>query len=92
MANPSLSVLGLAMDFFLSERQFNRKLKKASGFSPNNFIREIRLNQAYQMLLSGKYQTVKSVAKTVGYKRVDYFSNLFEEWYNYRPLDLLNTF
>lgn len=92
MANPELTILSMAMEFFLSERQFYRKLNRLTGMTPNIFLREIRLKKAYELLISGKYNKVKEVAAIIGYKRVDYFSNLFAAKYKFKPLELLISY
>lgn len=80
----------LAFDLFLSPRQLFRKVKAATGKTPNLYLRELRLQKAKQLLLSGECETVKEVAIQVGYLRVDYFSKLFEQAYGERPTILLN--
>ena len=89
LSNSKLTMSKIAADLFLSERQLFRKVKKLTGKTPNLFLQELRLKKARQLLLSGNYETIKEVAHQVGYKRVDYFSNLFEKQYHQRPLDLL---
>lgn len=92
LENSHFRVSDLASELHYSERQFYRKIKKLSGMTANNFVRNVKLEKARELLLSGKYQTLKQVAYEVGYLRVDYFSNLFEEKYNQRPIELLDQF
>lgn len=89
MSNSKLTVPNIASALFMSERQLFRQVKKLTGKTPNLFLQETRLKRAKQLLLSKKYNTIKAVAFEVGYKRVDYFANLFEKQYHQRPLDLL---
>lgn len=91
LSNPQLSIPTIAADLFISERQLFRKVKELTGNTPNHFLQEIRLQEAYHLLLSGQYATVKEVAGAIGYKRVDYFSNLFENKYGQRPLTMLSS-
>lgn len=88
--NVHLTVGDLASQLFLSERQFFRRIKQLTGSPPNEFIREVRLKKAYQLLQNKTYDNVKEIAFEVGYKRPDYFSKLFEKQYGVRPLSLLN--
>lgn len=89
LSNPQLSIPSIAADLFISERQLFRRVKELAGKTPNHFIQEVKLEKAYQLLLSGQYETIKEVALEVGFKRVDYFSNLFEKRYDQRPLEIL---
>lgn len=90
--NLNYKVSDLAYDLNYSERNFFRKIKQVSGLTANAFIRHIRLEKARELLLSGRYHTLKHIAYQVGYIRVDYFSNLYEAKYNQRPIELLNNF
>lgn len=91
LSNPKLTIPQIASDLYLSERQLFRRIKDLTDLTPNQYIVEIKLNRARQILLSGHYNTVKEVAHQVGFKRVDYFSNLFEQEYGQRPKDLLSN-
>lgn len=87
--NPNLSILDLAQGVYMSERQFFRKVKEQTGKTPNEYLRECRLQKARKLLYSGQFETLKEVAQQIGYKRVDYFSNLFEDRFGIRPTTLL---
>lgn len=73
----------------MSERQLFRKIKKQTGKTPNEYIQESRLQKARQLIYSGQFETLKEVTQQIGYKRVDYFSNLFEKRFGIRPLTIL---
>lgn len=83
------TVSDLASELHYSERQFFRKMKKLSGLTPNEFIRNLRLEKAKELLLSGQYSTLKQIAYRVGYLRTDYFSKLFKAQYQVSPVDFL---
>lgn len=88
--NPSLVAADLAAQLFMSERQFFRQVKKVTGKTPNLFLREMRLVKAKELIQSGQYLLLKEIASQVGYKRVDYFSNLYEQRFKVRPRELVN--
>ena len=80
----------LNMDFAatqlnLSRRQFHRKLKQLTGLAPNQYLKEIRLKQAYDLLQSGKTKSVKEACYKVGFNDVRYFSTLFRERFGANP-------
>ena len=87
-----LSINDLAAHFALSERQLQRKIRGITDLSPHEFIRVIRLERARALIEQGQCATVQRLAYQVGYKRADYFSNLFEGYYGVKPSTLLRTF
>lgn len=89
VADSQLTVSELAAQLFLSERQFFRRVKKLTGQTPNVYLRELRLQKAHHLLQSEAFQSVKEIAFQVGFKRADYFSNLFESRFGKRPIELI---
>ncbi len=85
-----LSVDFAAQKMLLSGRQFHRQLKKLTGLTPNQYLREIRLNQARQFIEAGQYQTIKETAQAVGFSDVPYFTKLFRERFGANPSDMLS--
>ncbi len=85
LSEPNFTLEILSLDLAMSERQIRRKVKKLVGLSPNQYIRKIRLNTAREILLSNKERSVKAVSLSVGFKRADYFSNLYYRRFGKRP-------
>ncbi|MGB0524498.1 MAG: ATP-binding protein [Flammeovirgaceae bacterium] len=79
----------LAEHMHISTRQFQRKLKKATGMTPVKYQQEIRLQIAREHLESGKSKSVKEVAYRVGFQKVSYFSKLYLARFGKRPSDYL---
>ncbi|MBK8699285.1 MAG: response regulator [Saprospiraceae bacterium] len=69
----------------LSERQFGRRLKQHTGLTPNNYLREMRLQWAKDYLHEGKYASVKEVGFAVGFSDTKYFSGLFQGRFGVLP-------
>ena len=90
LSNSDLSISFLASALFMSERQLYRKVKQKTGKTPNEYIQECRLQKARQLLYSGQIEMLKEVSQQIGYKRTDYFSNLFEKRFGIRPAALLS--
>lgn len=88
LSNNSFSVKDLADHINLSERQANRVLKKLTGLSCLQFIREIRLQKAYRLLESRKYATIAEVVNAVGFENSSYFTRLFAERFGKKPSEL----
>lgn len=84
-----LSVSYLADQVSLSESQLRRKLTKATGLTPLQFIQEIRLQRARTLLERKVYPTLNEVAGAVGFERTSHFSMLFDRRFGKKPADYL---
>lgn len=84
-----ISVSILAIEMNLSERQLNRKVKATTGLTPNQFIRDMKLEKAKQMLEKGQVSTVAEASYAAGFEKPNYFSNLFSRKYNKKPIEYL---
>ncbi len=84
-----LSVSFLSEKMAISERQLQRKLKQISGLSPLQFIKEIRLTHARQLLESKTKSTVAEVAHACGFESVPTFSTQFINRFGKRPSSYL---
>ncbi|MCL4140627.1 UNVERIFIED_CONTAM: hypothetical protein GTU68_007664 [Idotea baltica] len=69
----------------LSERQFQRNLKKATGYTPGVYLKEIRLQMARTYLEGKKYLKVSEVSLAVGFTSSPYFSRLYKERFGKTP-------
>lgn len=63
---------------FMSHSQLHRKLEALTGYSPNKFIRAIRLAKAKELLLK-KASSISSVAYDCGYSDPAYFARVFKQ-------------
>lgn len=88
-SDDSLNNESLAKEMMISERQLFRKMKAFTGKSPQQYLRQYRMNQAMKYLRDGRYRTVKETAHAVGYLNVSYFISLFEEAFGAKPLHIL---
>lgn len=82
--NEKISMEQLAEYFFLSESYIFELFRKNTGTTIVNFLKNIRLSIAAELLLSRKY-TVKVVADRVGYSDVGYFGKLFRKKFDCTP-------
>ena len=63
--------------FGYSYSNFRKLFKKKSGKSPNEFLTDVRMEKAVELLYTGKY-TVGEISYMVGYYDSAYFSRLFK--------------
>lgn len=73
---------------YLSEGRFNHLFKESMGVSPLNYINEIRLKKAKNLLETKEY-TVSEVALEVGFSDFNHFGRLFYKKYNCTPSSIL---
>ena len=76
-------VRGLSRDLSLSHRQFERKFKEFSGFSPKLYSRIIRFQTALKHYGTGRSLT--DIAYDCGYYDQPHFINDFKEFSGYNP-------
>ena len=86
--NPDLNISMLCKELALSRTLLYNKITQLTGNSPNEFIRIIRLKNAANLLISGKY-TVTEVASMVGIDNQKYFSRIFKDYYKVSPKNYL---
>ena len=71
-----------------SKSQLYRKMISLTGQSPNDFIKEYRLNEALT-LLNKKAGNVSGIAFETGFSSPSYFSKCFQKRYGLSPSDYL---
>lgn len=87
--NSILSIPVLAQEFAMSESTLLRQLKRLTGLTPLEYLREIRLDAARQMLEKGKAASIAEIAAKVGYSDARAFSRRFRARFGKIPQDLL---
>ncbi len=87
--NPEFTLLDLADEMNLSERHLRRKMKEMMGMSANEYIREVRLQRARQLLEQKVMNTISEVSYAVGFASVGYFAKVFTERFGRKPSEYL---
>ena len=85
VSDTTLTLTRMAQDNHISERQLQRRLKQLTGLSGGQYLREVRLQHARDLLLSGTYITVKEVAAAVGFRDAAYFSRAYRKRFGVLP-------
>ena len=75
--NEPLNIEKLAKRFDLSVRSFNRRFKEASQQTPKQYIQELRIDAAKELLRKTNL-SIGDIADHVGYQDVSYFSEIFK--------------
>jgi CheY-like chemotaxis protein len=88
ISDPSFGLEQFATAVGMSKIQLYRKLKAITQHTPNEFIRDIRLQRANELLME-RAGNVAEVAYKVGFKNLSYFSKTFREKFGKTPSELL---
>jgi transcriptional regulator GlxA family with amidase domain len=68
----------------MSERNFKRRFKKATGDTPNEYLQRLRIEHAKHRLENGTV-SIELIAAQVGYKDVAYFRQIFKQFAGMTP-------
>lgn len=79
----------LSEKFFLSKPYLSKYIKKKSGMTFGDILKQIRMKKARAMLRSGN-ATVESIAEMVGYQNVEHFNRVFKKMYHTTPVQYRN--
>lgn len=84
LSDEQFGVSELANALGMSRSNLLRKVKKLNGQSISQFIRQVRLENAMEMLKE-KDQTVSEISYAVGFGSTSYFVKCFHDHYGYPP-------
>ncbi|MEN8118607.1 MAG: helix-turn-helix domain-containing protein, partial [Bacteroidota bacterium] len=82
--NENFGVKDLAGEVGISRFQLYRKIQLITNKSVSQFIREVRVEKALELLNKGE-QTVSEIAYQVGFSSPSYFNKCFKEKYGFSP-------
>jgi signal transduction histidine kinase/DNA-binding response OmpR family regulator len=84
ISDTTLNVESMAKALGMSRVQLYKRLLPVTGSTPTEFIREIRLRRAEQLLRESQL-SISEVAYRVGFNNPRYFSKYFKEMYGVMP-------
>lgn len=87
--NEQFGVFQLARESGYSRSQLYRKIKLINGKSINEYIRDVRLEEALKLIAS-EAGTISEIAYKVGFTSPTYFSRCFHQRYGHSPLEIKN--
>lgn len=90
LANEQFGVSELAASMGMSRSNLLRKIKRIAGESASQFIRNIRLRHALQ-LLKEEDLNISQVAFEVGFGSTSYFIKCFREKYGHPPGEIVKS-
>lgn len=86
--NKNIRVSDLAKELGMKEYEFTRYFKKYTGKTPKEFIKDLRLLKAKELLA---YESVTDVCFDIGYENISYFIKEFKNKYGLTPKQFINT-
>lgn len=89
ISNPELNLDDFSRDVGMSRANLYRKIKAITNLSPNEFIRNFRLNMGAKMLKEARLP-VSDVYVAVGFNSHAYFSNCFKTYFGVSPTEYTN--
>lgn len=84
MDNSKLTIDEFAQELGMGRTVFYQKLKSIVGLSPIDFVREMRIKRAKQLMETGEYN-VSTIAYMTGFNDPKYFSKCFKKKYGVSP-------
>ena len=84
ISDPRFSVEIMAEEMAMSRANLHRKLKTITGFAPSDFIRNVRLKRAANLLRSHA-DSVAQIGFSVGFEDQSYFSKAFKREFGLSP-------
>jgi signal transduction histidine kinase/DNA-binding response OmpR family regulator len=88
LKSEKIDISYLSDKLFMSSSTLYRKVKALTGISTNEFIRKVRMKNAEQLLLTGKYN-ISEVAFKVGIDSLVYFRRCFKKEFGVSPSEYL---
>ena len=89
ISNAELSVDYIAEQVGISRVHLHRKMKEITGQTPHDFIRNIRLKQAANLLAS-QNMNITEVMYACGFNNLGSFSTIFKKFYGMSPREYMN--
>ncbi|MBQ9676864.1 MAG: helix-turn-helix domain-containing protein [Prevotella sp.] len=89
ISNSELSVDAVAEEVGISRVHLHRKMKELTGQTPHDFIRNIRLKQAAN-LLANQNMNITEVMYACGFNNAASFSTIFKKFYGMSPREYMS--
>ena len=78
----NITVSEIAFELNMSLPTFSSKFKKVIGITPNDYLKNLKLDEAKKLL---KTESVTDVAYDLGYENISHFINLFKKKFGLTP-------
>lgn len=86
LGNSELKIDDLGKELGMSHTPFYKKIKQLTNQTPNDFLKNIRLEQAKKLLADGEHN-ISEVAYLTGFNSPKYFRECFKKQYGENPTE-----
>ncbi|MDE7420125.1 MAG: helix-turn-helix domain-containing protein [Muribaculaceae bacterium] len=86
LSDPAMNVDGLSDAVGLSRSQLHRRMKDLMGVAPSDYIRNVKLRKACELLSRGDVD-IAQVAYSLGFNAQSHFSTLFKRYTGMTPTE-----
>lgn len=86
----TFNVAGLGRRMGMSKSQLYRKVKSLTGYPPGDFIRNVRLNEAAN-LIEGQTDNIARIAYATGFGNPSWFSQCFRQYTGVAPSEYVKA-
>ena len=87
ISEESFSIEALASDMAMSRTNFFRKFKALTGITPNEYLKNYRLDRSSELISKGA--RINEAAESVGFTSSSYFAKCFKNRFGVLPKDYL---
>lgn len=84
LSNPEYSIEDLSRDMCMSRATLYRKITSITGSSPSDFVKNVRLRKAAELLKEGGL-SIAEIADQVGFNTPSYFTKSFKKLFGVLP-------
>jgi signal transduction histidine kinase/ligand-binding sensor domain-containing protein/DNA-binding response OmpR family regulator len=91
ISNSNFDIISFCTELGVSRTLLFTKIKAWTNFTPNEFIQEVRMKRAAQLLEQGNLN-ISEVSYQVGFKNPKYFSKCFQKKYGLGPSAYVQKF
>lgn len=84
VTNPEYTIEDFSKDMCMSRANLYRKIHSITGMSPTDFMKNIRLKKAAELLKEGRW-SVAEIADKVGFNTPSYFTKSFKKMFGVSP-------
>lgn len=85
--NPEFDMNKLSNELGMGRSKLYIKIKEITGFTPNEFTLNLKLQEAAHLLKTQKQMNISDIAFHLGFSSSKYFSKCFKSFYGVSPLD-----
>lgn len=89
LTNQEFTIHQLAQECGYSHKQFTQIVQQKAGMTPVKVILELRLQKAYELIVTANYQSSTQVLYAVGLSSRSYFNKVFAKRFGIKPGELI---